>query len=93
MLDAFYATFGKAQKSFDEGVVWLDELDECEFSALSKDEQAKIHALAKEARQINAFIKAKFVHYSGFWLDTQVMIECENKLIEQNADKNGEIRL
>lgn len=87
------AHLSKVQKSFDEGVAWLDELDECEFSALSKDEQAKIHALAKEARQINAFIKAKFVHYSGFWLDTQVMIECENKLLEQNADKNGEIRL
>ena len=92
-IPAAKAHLSKAQKSFDEGVVWLDELDECEFSALSKDEQAKIHALAKEARQINAFIKAKFVHYLGFWLDTQVMIECENKLLEQNADENGEIRL
>lgn len=79
----------KAQKSFDEGVAWLDGLDECEFSALSKDEQAKIHALAKEARQINAFIKARFVHYLGFWIKTQVKIE----FIEQNADENGEIRL
>lgn len=92
-IPAAKAHLSKAQKSFDEGVAWLDELDECEFSALSKDEQAKIHALAKEARQINAFIKAKFVHYLGFWLDTQVMIECENKLLEQNADENGEIRL
>ena len=92
-IPAAKAHLSKAQKSFDEGVAWLDGLDECEFSALSKDEQAKIHALAKEARQINAFIKAKFVHYAGFWLDTQVMIECENKLIEQNADKNGEIQL
>ena len=83
------AHLSKAQKSFDEGVAWLDELDECEFSALSKDEQAKIHALAKEARQINAFIKAKFVHYLGFWIKTQVKIE----FIEQNADENGEIRL
>lgn len=83
------AHLSKAQKSFDEGVAWLDELDECEFSALSKDEQAKIHALAKEARQINAFIKAKFVHYSGFWIKTQVKIE----FIKQNADKNGEIQL
>ena len=83
------AHLSKAQKSFDEGVAWLDELDECEFSALSKDEQAKIHALAKEARQINAFIKARFVHYLGFWIKTQVKIE----FIEQNADENGEIRL
>lgn len=83
------AHLSKAQKSFDEGVAWLDELDECEFSALSKDEQAKIHAFAKEARQINAFIKARFVHYLGFWIKTQVKIE----FIEQNADKNGEIRL
>ncbi len=92
-IPAAKAHLSKAQKSFDEGVVWLDELDECEFSTLSQNEQAKIHVLAKEARQINAFIKAKFVHYAGFWLDTQVMIECENKLIEQNADKNGEIQL
>ena len=83
------AHLSKAQKSFDEGVAWLDELDECEFSALSKDEQTKIHALAKEARQINAFIKARFVHYLGFWIKTQVKIE----FIEQNADENGEIRL
>lgn len=86
-IPAAKAHLSKAQKSFDEGVAWLDELDECEFSALSKDEQAKIHALAKEARQINAFIKAKFVHYLGFWIKTQVKIE----FIEQNADKNGEI--
>ena len=88
-IPAAKAHLSKAQKSFDEGVAWLDELDECEFSALSKDEQAKIHALAKEARQINAFIKAKFVHYLGFWIKTQVKIE----FIKQNADKNGEIRL
>lgn len=92
-IPAAKAHLSKAQKSFDEAVAWLDELDECEFSALSQNEQAKIHALAKEARQINAFIKARFVHYAGFWLDTQVMIECENKLIEQNTDKNGEIQL
>lgn len=88
-IPAAKAHLSKAQKSFDEAVAWLDELDECEFSALSKDEQTKIHALAKEARQINAFIKARFVHYLGFWIKTQVKIE----FIEQNADENGEIRL
>lgn len=92
-ISAAKAHLSKAQKSFDEAVAWLDGLDECEFSTLSQNEQAKIHALAKETRQINAFIKARFVHYTGFWLDTQVMIECENKLIEQNADKGGEIQL
>lgn len=88
-IPAAKAHLSKAQKSFDEAVAWLDGLDECEFSTLSQNEQAKIHALAKEARQINAFIKAGFVHYKGFWLDTQVKIE----FIEQNADKNGEIQL